>query len=164
MQVLEAHPFRVTRDAEMEIQDLDAEDLLDTVERSVRERRFGSVVRLTVDLAMPEDIKKLLAENLGLEPEDIYTFRPLGDERPDAVYGTRPPDLKDPPFMPQFRASCDDQRRRYFRGHSPPRYPAAPSLRLLLSCRRVPASRRPRSRRAGNKADALSCRAKLAGR
>ena len=53
MQVLEAHPFRVTRDAEMEIQDLEAEDLLESVERGVRERRFGSVVRLTVDLAMP---------------------------------------------------------------------------------------------------------------
>ena len=57
MQVLEAHPFRVTRSAEMLIQDIEAEDLLESVERGVRERRFGSVVRLTIDPEMPDGIK-----------------------------------------------------------------------------------------------------------
>ena len=64
MQVVEAHPFRVTRDAEMVIQELEAEDLLETVERGVRERRFGSVVRLTIDPGMPDDSRKILIENL----------------------------------------------------------------------------------------------------
>jgi polyphosphate kinase len=101
MQVLEAHPFRVTRDAEMEIQELEAEDLLESVERGVRERRFGSVVRLTVDLAMPEDLKKLLAENLGLEADDIYTLRsPLGTSDLIQLYALDRYDLKDPPFVP----------------------------------------------------------------
>jgi polyphosphate kinase len=101
MQVLEAHPFRVTRDAEMVIQDLEAEDLLESVERGVRERRFGSVVRLTVDLAMPEDIKKLLAENLGLEVEDIYTLRPpLGTSDLIQLCALDRHDLKDPPLVP----------------------------------------------------------------
>jgi polyphosphate kinase len=101
MQVLEAHPFRVTRDAEMLIQDLEAEDLLESVELSVRKRRFGSVVRLTVDPAMPDDIKKLLAENLNLEPEDIYTLSPpLGTSDLIQLWAIDRPDLKDPPFVP----------------------------------------------------------------
>jgi polyphosphate kinase len=108
MQVLQAHPFRVTRDAEMEIQDLEAEDLLESVERSVRERRFGSVVRLTVDLAMPDDIKKLLAENLGLEAEDIYTLRPpLGMSDLIQLCGLDRHDLKDPPFVPVVPPELD---------------------------------------------------------
>ncbi len=101
MQVLDACPFRVTRDAEVEIQDLEAEDLLESVERGVRERRFGSVVRLTVDPAMPDDIKKLLAENLNLEEDDIYTLRPpLGMSDLIQLYALDLPDLKDPPFVP----------------------------------------------------------------
>jgi len=45
MEILEAHPFRVTRDADTVIQELEASDLLETMEQSVRQRRFGSVVR-----------------------------------------------------------------------------------------------------------------------
>jgi len=46
MQILESHPFRITRDAEMSIQELEADDLLETIEQGVRRRRFGSVVRV----------------------------------------------------------------------------------------------------------------------
>jgi polyphosphate kinase len=48
MRILEAHPFHVTRDAEMEIQELESADLLEEVEEGVRQRRFGAVVRLLV--------------------------------------------------------------------------------------------------------------------
>ncbi len=108
MQLLEAHPFRVTRDAEMVIQDLEAEDLLESVERGVRERRFGSVVRLTVDLAMPDDIKKLLAENLSLEADEIYTLRsPLGMSDLIQLYALDRHDLKDPPCVPVVPPALD---------------------------------------------------------
>jgi polyphosphate kinase len=101
MQVLEAHPFRVTRDAEMLIQDLEDEDLLESVARGVSERRFGSVVRLTVDPDMPDDIRKLLAEHLSLEPEDIYTLRPpLGISDLIQLWAIDRHDLKDPPLIP----------------------------------------------------------------
>src|SRR5262249_40534066 len=66
MEIVEVHPFRVTRDADMVIQELEAEDLLDTVERSVWERRFGSVVRVTMDPAMPEASRNLLMANLAV--------------------------------------------------------------------------------------------------
>jgi polyphosphate kinase len=108
MQVLEAHPFRVTRDAEMIIQDLEAEDLLESVERGVRERRFGSVVRLTIDLAMPDDIKKLLMENLGLEADDIYIVRPpLGTSDLIQLCALDRQDLKDPPLVPVLPPALD---------------------------------------------------------
>ena len=64
MEVVEAHPFRVTRDADMVIQELEAADLLETMEQSVRQRRFGSVVRVTVNDAMPTHIRDILIENL----------------------------------------------------------------------------------------------------
>lgn len=115
MKVLEAHPFRVTRDAEMEIQDLEAEDLLQTVERGVRERRFGSVVRLTVDQGMPEETKTLLAEHLGLEPEDIYTVNsPLGTSDLVQLWALDRRDLKDPPFVPSIPQAHDSQGEDIF--------------------------------------------------
>ena len=72
MEVLEAHQFHVIRNADMEIQELEALDLLDTVEESLRKRRFGSVVRLLVHKTMPDYIKEFLAENLKAEMHDIY--------------------------------------------------------------------------------------------
>jgi polyphosphate kinase len=108
MKVLEVHPFRITRDAEMLTQDIEAEDLLESVERGVRERRFGSVVRLTVDLGMPDDIKKLLAENLGLGPEDIYTLSPpLGTSDLIQLWAINRSDLKYPSFVPVVPPELD---------------------------------------------------------
>ena len=79
MEVLETHAFRVTRDAELAIQELEADDLLETIERFVRRRRFGSVIRVTIDENMPERIRGILKENLELSEDDIYTVKsPLG--------------------------------------------------------------------------------------
>ena len=76
MHVLESHSFRVTRDAEVMIQELEAPDLLETIEESVRRRRFGSVVRVTVTESMPDSICELLADNLDITPDDIYKIDP----------------------------------------------------------------------------------------
>jgi polyphosphate kinase len=101
MQVIEAHPFRVTRDADMEIQELEAADLLESMEQSVRQRRFGSVVRVTVNDAMPTYIRDILIENLELDRNDIYTFDgPLGLSALMQLYHIDRFDLKDPPFKP----------------------------------------------------------------
>ena len=79
MEVLESHAFRVTRDAELAIQELEADDLLETIESFVRRRRFGSVIRVTVDEQMPERIRGILTENLELTDDDMYTVKePLG--------------------------------------------------------------------------------------
>lgn len=79
MEVLEAHPFRVTRDADFAIQDIEADDLLDMIEQNVRQRRFGSVVRVTVNEEMPGAVRDILIENLELERNQVYTMNgPLG--------------------------------------------------------------------------------------
>ncbi len=76
MQIVTASSFHVTRDAELIIQELEAEDLLETIERGIRERRFGSVVRLMVEPITSEEILDVLVDNLEISPEDIYTVLP----------------------------------------------------------------------------------------
>jgi len=101
MEIVEAHPFRVTRDADIEIQELEASDLLETMEQSVRQRRFGSVVRVTVSDAMPSHIREILIENLELDRKDIYTLEgPLGLGDLMELHNIDRFDLKDPPFKP----------------------------------------------------------------
>ncbi len=105
MDVVEVYPFRVTRNADVEIEEDEADDLLATIEQGLRQRRFGEVVRLAVDDGMPERICRLLAANLRVGPEDIYTVRgPLGLS--DLMQLTRldRPDLKDPPYVPRLPA------------------------------------------------------------
>lgn len=72
MEVLDAHPFHITRNAELAIQELEAADLLETTEEGLRQRRFGDVVRLTVNYAMPPGILQILVNNLEIDPEDVY--------------------------------------------------------------------------------------------
>ena len=77
MEIVDAHPFRVTRDADMVIQELEADDLLETMEQSVRQRQFGSVTRLSVDDQMPTRMREILIENLEVDPRDVYTLNGL---------------------------------------------------------------------------------------
>jgi polyphosphate kinase len=103
MEVLESHPFRVTRNADMVIQELEALDLLETMEESVRKRRFGNVVRLTVNKAMPEHILKILIDNLRMDRNDVYTLEPpLGLSNVMELFSIDRYDLKDPPFVPNL--------------------------------------------------------------
>jgi len=99
MKICETHPFRVTRDADLVIQELEAEDLLETMEQSVRQRRFGSVVRVTVNDSMPTRIREILIKNLQIDQRDIYSLDGmlgLGDLK--ELYSLDRHDLKDPPL------------------------------------------------------------------
>lgn len=79
MHVVSAHPFRTIRDADVEIQEIEADDLLETMQQSIRRRKFGSVVQITVNEAMPEHIRELLVDNLEAKPNDIAVqSNPLG--------------------------------------------------------------------------------------
>jgi polyphosphate kinase len=100
MEVLEAHPFRVTRNADMVIQELEADDLLETIEESVRQRRFGIAVRLTVNPGMPPSMLEILMSNLEVGPQDVYSFEgPLAISRLMDLYAINRHDLKDPSFL-----------------------------------------------------------------
>ncbi len=101
LEILEAYPFRVTRNADIEIQEDEASDLLQTIEAGIRQRRFGPVVRLTIDHTMPRHIKDLLARNLQLDPKDVFPVDgPLGLSDMMSLYNVDRYDLKDPPFVP----------------------------------------------------------------
>jgi polyphosphate kinase len=106
MSIREAHPFRITRDADLEIQELEAADLLESMEESVRKRRFGSVVRVTVNGSMPTHVRAILAENLEVDPHDIYTLSGmLGMSGLLQLYQVDRHDLKDPSFVPAIPAA-----------------------------------------------------------
>lgn len=108
-EVLEAHGFRITRDAEVEIQELEADDLLESIEEGIRRRRFGSVVRVTVDAGMTKHVRKILVENLSVDAEDVIVLeRPLGFSDLFEVTRIDRPDLKFPPHHPALPPGVDD--------------------------------------------------------
>src|SRR5438105_4196054 len=72
MSVDQANAFRVTRDADIEIRDEEADDLLRALQQELRKRRFGSPVRLEVSAQMPDDMLSYLMESIGVEPDDVY--------------------------------------------------------------------------------------------
>jgi polyphosphate kinase len=101
MEILEAHPFHVTRDADIAIQELEAEDLLESVEESVRQRRFGAVVRLKIPRKMPDSILEILKTNLEIDDDAVYRVEgPLALVRLKHIASLDRPDLKDKPFTP----------------------------------------------------------------
>jgi polyphosphate kinase len=111
MEILAAHPFRVVRDADILIKELEADDLLDTMEESVRRRRFGSVVQLALNKSTPVDIRDILRENLEVERRDIYNIDgPLGLSDLMGLTQIDRYDLKDPPFVPATPAILNQDR------------------------------------------------------
>ena len=106
MHVLSAHPFHITRDADMAIKELEAEDLLESIEEGVKQRRFGSVVRLMVTNSMPQDVLEILMSNLEIDSSDVYRVPgPLALKRLMAAYVKDRPELKDHAFQPAIPAT-----------------------------------------------------------
>ncbi|HNR01784.1 MAG TPA: polyphosphate kinase 1 [Anaerolineaceae bacterium] len=104
MEVIEFHPFRVVRDADIEIQQLEADDLLQAMERTLQKRKFGSVVKIAVHRSMPKRVRKLLVENLAARNSDLYEDRgTLGMSSLAEIYkAVDRPDLKYPPHTPSI--------------------------------------------------------------
>jgi len=106
MEILEAHPFHVTRNADMAIQELEALDLLETIEQGLRRRRFGDVVRVMVNEDMPASIKNVLLENLKVDRNEVYSLRgPLDLTCLMQLTKIDRYDLRDHPFTPAI-PSC----------------------------------------------------------
>ena len=113
MEIVESSPFRVTRDAEVAVQELESDDLLETIEEAMRERRFLDVVRLQVARDMPEKILSILTSQIEVNPLDVYRVDgPLGFNRLMELYSLDRPDLKDKPFVPMtppcLGADCEE--------------------------------------------------------
>jgi polyphosphate kinase len=103
MEVTSAHPFRIVRDADIEIQELEADDLLETMQQNIRKRKFGSVVQVAVYDSMPENIRELLVDNLEVSRNDVYVLdSPLGLSGLWQLYSSvERHDLKDIAYKPR---------------------------------------------------------------
>ncbi|MFN2577378.1 MAG: polyphosphate kinase 1 [Pyrinomonadaceae bacterium] len=99
MTVEHAHMFRVTRDADLDIREEEAGDLLSALQRELRKRRFGSPVKLEVGPDMPEEMLVYLMESIGVEPDDIYILDgPLNITDLGTLSDLDRPDLKFTPL------------------------------------------------------------------
>lgn len=100
MEVSASYPFRVTRDADFEIEEDEASDLLEAMLEVVEQRHFGSAIRLEVDNLMPESIRDILTSNLELQPYQVFaTDGPLGLADLMELMKVDRPELKDKPYM-----------------------------------------------------------------
>jgi polyphosphate kinase len=111
MEVESHSPFRVTRNADLTLEEEEADDLLVAVELELRRRRFGQAVRLEVDVGTSDEVRELLLRELDLEADDMYAVEgPLDLGGLWAVYELPRPELKDEAWVPvtQPRLSIGD--------------------------------------------------------
>ena len=106
--------FRVTRDADVEIRDDRAADLLGLIKESLRERRFGLAVRLEVSSTMPRQMVRYLTESLRLEADDVYVLDgTLGVGDFMELYCLDKPELKDKPVRATVPAPLAQNKRLF---------------------------------------------------
>jgi polyphosphate kinase len=101
LEILESHPFHVTRDAEVAIKELESDDLLESVEEAVWRRRFHKPVRLQTDTSISDHILEILIENLEVGQEDVFRVQgPIDLTRTRQLASLDRPELRDEPFEP----------------------------------------------------------------
>lgn len=101
MKVISVEEFKVTRNSDMDISEAEADDLLKLIEKELRKRRLGTVVRLEVSKKIDADTRTFLKNVLSLEEHDIYDideYLNINDFM--ELVKLDIPELKDPPFMP----------------------------------------------------------------
>ena len=96
MEIVEHHPFRVTRNADLEVEEAKGADLLRTIESELTRRRFGRAIRLEVQPTMSDELRSLLMREMDLAESDVYvmdgpldfaSLSVLGDlDRPDLLW------------------------------------------------------------------------------
>ncbi len=114
MEILEHHVFRVTRNADFEIEEDQAEDLLEAIESELNRRRFGRAVRLEVQPTMSGEVLDLLMRELGLGEDDVYVVEgPLDMAGLGVLTEVERPDLRFEPWgwvtQPRLAASGGEQ-------------------------------------------------------
>ncbi|MFP4121534.1 MAG: polyphosphate kinase 1 [Coleofasciculus sp.] len=102
MNIQEYHPFRITRNADLAVEEDEADDLLLAIEEGLRKRRLGgSAVRMEIHATVPETLRKTLMGEMGLQESDVYEIDGLlglGDLM--SFMGLPLPELKDTPWTP----------------------------------------------------------------
>jgi polyphosphate kinase len=118
MEIEEQHAFRVLRNADLTLEEEEADDLLAAVEMELRRRRFGRAVRLDVAAGMSVAVRELLVQELDIDDDDVYECRgPLDLSGLWTVHALDRPDLKDPTWTPvtQQRLAPADEEPDFFR-------------------------------------------------
>jgi polyphosphate kinase len=111
MKIVESALFRVTRDADFEIELDEAEDLMHSILENIDRRRFGSPVRLEIEKGASKRIRGILSRNLDLELFQVYSQKdPVGMSAIMQICKLDRPDLKDRPFIPNHPAEFNDRR------------------------------------------------------
>jgi len=101
LEVVGAFPFRITRDADLDIEVDEASDLLTTVEEIMEQRAKGIPVRIEVDSSMQESTCHMLERKLNIASHMLYRIgHPVGMADLMELLSLERPDLKDPPFQP----------------------------------------------------------------
>lgn len=102
MNIQEYHPFRITRNADIAVEEDEADDLLLAIEQELRKRRLGgSAVRLEIQANTPETVRRMLVEELELQDRDVYEVEGLLGLKDLMGFMELPlPELKDPPWTP----------------------------------------------------------------
>lgn len=110
MRVLAQYPFRVLRHADYAKSDFESDDLLEFMEESVRQRRFGSVVHLAVQEDMPPNVERILVSNLKIDENQVYRLsKPLGMSSLMELHGIDLFDLKYPSFKPHMPLALEQE-------------------------------------------------------
>ncbi len=109
VKVLEAHRFRITRNTDIEIQEDEADDLLEVIEENIKQRKFGSVVRLEVEENMPDYMMDTLMENFQIKSSDVHVLPgPLGISHLMLLNDLPLPNLKYKSFHPNTPPVFDE--------------------------------------------------------
>ena len=110
MEIVEHHAFRITRNADYEVEEDRDEDLLQALERELARTRFGSPVRLEIADDMTESMLELLLRELDVHPGDVIEVPGLLDlSSLWQIYGVERPALKDPTFVPDTHPAFADR-------------------------------------------------------
>lgn len=108
MEILEILPFRVTRNADLEQDSEDAEDLLEHIQQQLRERRFASTVRLEIGGDADSRIVRFILDELDLDAEDVYVTDPILDYGVlNGIADVDMPELRYKPWRPTVPRSLD---------------------------------------------------------
>ncbi len=102
--------FRITRNTDIEIEEDEADDLLEAIRDLVNQRRFGDVVRLEISEDTPADLRRFLMEHLEVLPYQVYRIKgPMAFSEMMELYGLDKPSLKDERLVPHIHPVCRDE-------------------------------------------------------
>lgn len=115
MEIVEVEPFRVTRSADVEREQEDAEDLLELIEQELRDRRFAKPIRLELDEAPSQPLNRFLIRELGLDDSDVYQM-PAELDYTDlwTIHALDLPELKFEPWVPVIPPRLADDEADIF--------------------------------------------------